>query len=122
MEALERKIADLTVFRDEYFELHPDSNEQERRRTVREAALPLMQDIPIDSTTMVGGSRAVHSMLCGRILNICIEYDAKCEEFLTRSIKLDPGLVDAWIELGRCLWKKGDAQAAKTCFEQALTR
>ncbi|RQM21785.1 hypothetical protein B5M09_009919, partial [Aphanomyces astaci] len=34
--------------------------------------------------------------------------------------KLDPCNLDIWVCLGNCLWKKGDLQAAKTCFENCL--
>ena len=33
----------------------------------------------------------------------------------------EPNLVDAWIELGECYWKRGDVETAKTCFEGALS-
>ena len=38
-----------------------------------------------------------------------------------RTCLLEPNLVDAWIELGECYWKRGDVETAKTCFEGALS-
>ncbi|CAN4121725.1 unnamed protein product [Withania somnifera] len=35
-------------------------------------------------------------------------------------VKLNPSLVDAWLCLGNCIWKKGDLNAAKNCFMFAL--
>ncbi|RHY06629.1 hypothetical protein DYB25_003843 [Aphanomyces astaci] len=37
-----------------------------------------------------------------------------------KKAKLDPCNLDIWVCLGNCLWKKGDLQAAKTCFESCL--
>ena len=38
-----------------------------------------------------------------------------------KAVKLEPNLVDAWIKLGECYWKRGDVDTAKTCFEGALS-
>ena len=36
---------------------------------------------------------------------------------LSKAIKLDPRLGDAWNALGECYWYKGDMEEAKNCFE-----
>lgn len=35
---------------------------------------------------------------------------------------MNPSLVDAWLCLGNCIWKKGDLNAAKNCFTFALSK
>lgn len=45
----------------------------------------------------------------------------EAEESLSKALKLNPGLVDAWNELGECFWKRGKTRDAKNCFENALS-
>lgn len=49
-----------------------------------------------------------------------MEYDPKCERHLTQAVKLNPYLAEAWNELGECLWKKNDHEAAIDCFKVCL--
>lgn len=58
--------------------------------------------------------------LLGKTLNVMPNYDPQAQEVLSRAVKLNPKLVDAWNCLGECLWKKGDVEAAKNCFTGAL--
>lgn len=59
-------------------------------------------------------------LLRGRCLNVAPEFSQAAEECLSRAVKLEPGLVEAWNTLGEQYWKKGDLIAAKTCFTGAL--
>lgn len=59
-------------------------------------------------------------LLRGRCLNIAPQFSQTAEENLSRAVKLEPGLVEAWNTLGEQYWKKGDLIAAKTCFTGAL--
>lgn len=60
-------------------------------------------------------------MLLGRILNVMPEFDSKAYEYLSKAVKLDPKLVDAWNQLGELYWKKGEVNNSKNCFTGALT-
>uniref|UniRef100_A0A914ZXA2 Tetratricopeptide repeat protein 5 OB fold domain-containing protein n=1 Tax=Parascaris univalens TaxID=6257 RepID=A0A914ZXA2_PARUN len=121
MDALNEKIREAEQFRDRYYEYHPGSKFADKSKAVREKVIPLLQDIPLE----IRGSSSLsaeHSLLCGRILNICMEYDPKCEKHLTQAVKLNPYLAEAWKELGECLWKKNDHEAAIDCFKKSLSR
>lgn len=59
-------------------------------------------------------------MLRGRALNVLPTFDPLSEEALSKAVKLDPKLVEAWNELGESYWKKGEIPAAKNCFVGAL--
>lgn len=48
------------------------------------------------------------------------DFSAAAEECLSRAVKLDPCLVEAWNILGDQYWKKGDLVASKNCFTGAL--
>ncbi|XP_069796975.1 tetratricopeptide repeat protein 5 isoform X2 [Narcine bancroftii] len=61
-------------------------------------------------------------MLRGKALNVLGEYSPKAEEALSRAVKLEPSLVEAWNQLGEVYWKKGDISGARTCFSGALNQ
>ncbi len=63
---------------------------------------------------------AKFTYLRGRALNVLPDHSPEAEQLLSKSVKLDPDMVKAWIELGECYWKRGDIDTAKTCFEGAL--
>lgn len=56
----------------------------------------------------------------GRCLNVTPDFSAVAEECLSRAVKLEPGLVEAWNTLGEQYWKKEDLVGAKNCFNGAL--
>jgi tetratricopeptide (TPR) repeat protein len=58
----------------------------------------------------------------GILLDVAPEYSREAENALTKAVKLNPSLVEAWNTLGHCYWKKGDLPAAKNCFNGALKR
>lgn len=58
----------------------------------------------------------------GRALNILSEYSKECEDCLSKAVKRDPSLIEAWNLLGETFWKKSDNLAAKDCFEGSLKR
>lgn len=60
-------------------------------------------------------------MLTGKALNVTPDYSPKAEELLSKAVKLEPKLVEAWNQLGEVYWKKGDIASAHTCFSGALT-
>lgn len=56
----------------------------------------------------------------GKALNITSKYDPLAAQALSKAVKLDPNLVDAWNELGDCYWKDNNLPEAKNCFGGAL--
>lgn len=65
-------------------------------------------------------SKAKYNFLRGRLLNVVPKHSKEAEDLLSKSIKLDKKLVDAWNELGECYWKNDELQKAINCFEGAL--
>ncbi|KAK6107555.1 Tetratricopeptide repeat family protein [Brugia pahangi] len=118
MDVLEEKIKETERFRDCYYQQFPKSTLEEKKQAVREKVLPLIQDIPLDMNAHSSTS-ARYNYICGRILNICVDYDANCERYLSRAVKLDPSLSDAWYELGECVRKKEDFTTAMDCFRKS---
>ncbi|XP_076819445.1 tetratricopeptide repeat protein 5-like isoform X1 [Clavelina lepadiformis] len=66
--------------------------------------------------------KTMYMLLYAKVLNIVPEYSRECEEYLSKVVKRDPSLIEAWNMLGETFWKKGDISAAKDCFEGALKR
>lgn len=65
-------------------------------------------------------SKSEFLLLRGRALNILPEFSPEAYDCLSKAVKLDPKLVEAWNHLGECYWKKRDIMNAKNCFTGAL--
>jgi len=63
--------------------------------------------------------KALFCLLKGRALNVTTKFDQKAFELLSRSVKLNPQLTQAWNQLGECYWKNNDNYSALNCFESA---
>lgn len=59
-------------------------------------------------------------MLKGKALNVMSQFDQAALDALSKAVKLDPKLVDAWNHLGECYWKNKDIESARNCFVGAL--
>lgn len=68
----------------------------------------------------IDGARARYYYLKGRALNVVDRYIPQAEELLSKAVKLEPKLIEAWNELGECYWKNNDIKQAKNCFAGAL--
>ena len=64
--------------------------------------------------------RVQYWYLRGKALNITPDYSPVAEECLSRAVKHDPSLVDAWNCLGESYWKAGNVQQAHDCFTGSL--
>nr|CAD7462445.1 unnamed protein product [Timema tahoe] len=65
-------------------------------------------------------SRVMYYYLKGKALNVGPQHSPQAEAALSKAVKLDPTLVEAWNELGDCYWKKDEIKEAKNCFMGAL--
>ena len=64
-------------------------------------------------------------MLCfwkGAALDFLPEPSKDAEKELSKAVKLEPSLVDAWNALGNLYWKKADLKGSKSCFVAALAQ
>ncbi|XP_010253138.1 PREDICTED: tetratricopeptide repeat protein 5-like isoform X2 [Nelumbo nucifera] len=110
---------DLYYSRNTYF---PADLEEKMSRLQSEAdlALKLLDSIPLERKSP--SQRATYEFLRGKILDVFPDYKKEAEDHLSKAVKLNPSLSDAWLCLGNCIWKKGDLPAAKNCFSLALTK
>lgn len=116
MDELISKIHIVKRKRYEYFLQNPGASQSEYERELKENSTRLLEEIPIN----IG--QAWHHYFVGRILNICVDYDPNAEESLNMALRLDSTNVDAWLELGNCVWKKPDPEKAYACFREASER
>jgi tetratricopeptide (TPR) repeat protein len=121
MDEAEKAVMELYDFRDRYFERHDVSKASEKPKLVKERMSVTLQKLDeVSDTGLAVKGRARLLYLKGHAHNILTEFDAKCEEFLSRAVKLDPTLVEAWNSLGECYWKQGNIEGAFNCFNGAL--
>uniref|UniRef100_A0A166EE22 Tetratricopeptide repeat protein 5 OB fold domain-containing protein n=1 Tax=Daucus carota subsp. sativus TaxID=79200 RepID=A0A166EE22_DAUCS len=115
------KAADeLYLLRDTYFPLDPN-HKIAALQSQSHLALNLLDSIPSDHRRLPA-TRATHEYLKGKIMDVFPDYKKEAEDHLSKAVKLNPSLVDAWLCLGNCIWKKGDLPSAKNCLTLALSK
>ncbi|XP_008591252.1 PREDICTED: tetratricopeptide repeat protein 5 [Galeopterus variegatus] len=119
LQKLQELVDQLYSFRDCYFETHSVENAGRKQQDVREEMEKTLQQMEEVVGSAQGEAQVL--MLTGKALNVTPDYSPKAEELLSKAVKLDPKLVEAWNQLGEVYWKKGDVAAARTCFSGALT-
>ena len=114
-----RKAADdLYQLRDTYFPANPAEKISELQRK-SDLALSLLDSLPLEQRRLPI-QRRTYEFLRGKILDVFPDYRKEAEDHLSKAVKLNPSLADAWLCLGNCIWKKGDLASAKNCFTLAL--
>lgn len=111
---------DLYSIRDTYFPPNPD-DKISKLKSQSDLSLSLIDSIPHEERKSPV-QRAMYEYLRGKILDVVPEYRKEAEDHLSKAVKLNPSLADAWLCLGNCIWKKGDLPAAKNCFNLALSK
>ncbi|XP_046394151.1 tetratricopeptide repeat protein 5-like [Ischnura elegans] len=118
---LTEKVNQLYLYRDNYFE--KNSSEEDacnKNKNVEEELRKTLSNFEQFKDAGQQKNRAYFFYLKGKALNVKSNHDSKAEEALSKAVKFDPKLVDAWNELGECYWKKDDIIGAKNCFINAL--
>ncbi|XP_027366724.1 tetratricopeptide repeat protein 5-like [Abrus precatorius] len=115
-----RAAEDLYHRRDTYFPPNPDHRISELQRH-SDLALKLLDSIPPEQRK-TPLQRATFEYLRGKMLDVFPDYRKEAEDHLSKAVKLNPSLADAWLCLGNCIWKKGDLTAAKNCLSLALEK
>ncbi|XP_011813332.1 PREDICTED: tetratricopeptide repeat protein 5 [Colobus angolensis palliatus] len=116
---LQELVDQLYSFRDCYFETHSVEDAGKKQQDVRKEMEKTLQQMEEVVGSVQGKAQVL--MLTGKALNVTPDYSPKAEELLSKAVKLEPKLVEAWNQLGEVYWKKGDVAAAHTCFSGALT-
>nr|XP_043606764.1 tetratricopeptide repeat protein 5-like [Erigeron canadensis] len=110
----------LYTIRDTYFPLNPD-DKISKLQSQSQIALNLLDSISPEQRKLPT-QRAMYEYLKGKILDVFPEYTKQAEDHLSKAVKLNPSLADAWLCLGNCIWKKGDLTATRNCYTLALSK
>ncbi|XP_047652641.1 tetratricopeptide repeat protein 5 isoform X2 [Phacochoerus africanus] len=119
LQKLQELVDQLYTFRECYFETHSVEDAGRKQQDVRKEMEKTLQQMEEVVGSIQGNAQVL--MLTGKALNVTPDYSPKAEELLSKAVKLEPKLVEAWNQLGEVYWKKGDVAAAHTCFSGALT-
>ncbi|XP_026346343.1 tetratricopeptide repeat protein 5 isoform X1 [Ursus arctos] len=119
LQKLQELVDQLYSFRECYFETHGIEDAGRKQQDVREEMEKTVQQMEEAVGSVQGKAQVL--MLTGKALNVTPDYSPRAEELLSKAVKLEPKLVEAWNQLGEVYWKKGDVAAAHTCFSGALT-
>ncbi|CAN6181101.1 unnamed protein product [Urochloa humidicola] len=111
---------ELYRLRDTFFPRDP-AEKTAALRAGADAALALLDALPPEQKKSPQ-QRGLFEYLRGKILDVFPDYHKEAEDHLSKAVKLNPSLVDAWLCLGNCIWKKEDLSAAKNCFSLALRK
>ena len=66
-------------------------------------------------------NKARYLLLKGKALNVLPSHNEEAHDLLSKAVKLDPRLAEAWVQLGESYWKNRDVDGAKNCFIGALS-
>ncbi|KAG9331848.1 hypothetical protein JZ751_016874 [Albula glossodonta] len=118
LKTLRELVDQLYYFRDHYFETHGVEDAGRKQNEVTQEMEKILKKLEEKE----GSHRhsAEFLLLQGRCLSVAPGFSSLAEESLSRAVKLDPGLVEGWNTLGEQYWRKGDLNAAQTCFTGAL--
>ncbi|XP_034952007.1 tetratricopeptide repeat protein 5-like [Chelonus insularis] len=117
---LTKRVDSLYHFRDHYFESHSIENAINKKVDIEKEMKDTIAKFDEYKGYEIDGSRAMYYYLKGKAFNVVDRFIPQAEELLSKAVKLEPKLVDAWNELGECYWKKDDVKQAKNCFIGAL--
>ncbi|KAK0086224.1 hypothetical protein PV325_003575 [Microctonus aethiopoides] len=117
---LTKSVDALYHFRDHYFENHSIEDAKNKNDDLEIELKDTLAKFDECKVYEIDGSRAKYYYLKGKALNVVERFIPQTEELLSKAVKLEPKLLDAWNELGECYWKKNDIKQAKNCFLGAL--
>ncbi|XP_028079882.1 tetratricopeptide repeat protein 5-like isoform X4 [Camellia sinensis] len=86
---------DLYNIRDSYFPSNPD-DKISRLQSDSDLALKLLDSIPSEQRKLPM-QRATYEYLRGKILDVFPDYRKEAEDHLSKAVKLNPSLADAWL-------------------------
>ncbi|XP_061565886.1 tetratricopeptide repeat protein 5 [Cololabis saira] len=115
---MQELVDELYNFRDSYISTRSVEEAGNKQREVAEEMERTLKKV--EEKEKCFKQKAEFLLLKGRCLNVTPDFSSVAEECLSRAVKLDPGLVEAWNILGEQYWKKGDLIGANNCFTGAL--
>lgn len=118
LQKLQELVDQLYSFRDCYFETHSVEDAGRKQQDVRKEMEKTLQQMEEVVGSVQGKAQVL--MLTGKALNVTPDYSPKAEELLSKAVKLEPKLVEAWNQLGEVYWKKGILQLPTPASQEPL--
>ena len=110
-------VSDLYDFNAHYFEHHEVGKAGQKAQDVEKK---MKETVSLLDSLQDSLPKVQYLSLKGRALNISTEYSREAEECLSKAVKHDPTLGEAWCALGETYWKAGNVQQAHDCFTGSL--
>lgn len=107
-------VAKIVDIEDYYF----GADKEEKKKAAIDAAVSAAERALAEKPPAATQAHAYCSK--GRALAYREGRERQAEEFLSKALKLDPQLVEAWNALGENYWNQQNYAQAKSSFEQAL--
>ncbi|XP_066252294.1 tetratricopeptide repeat protein 5-like [Euwallacea similis] len=117
---LEEIINKVYNYKETYFETHSIEQAINKNQDIESLVTQNLAIFNKHEKMALNANKACYNYLKGKLLNVYPTYSKEAEALLSKAIKLDPKLVDAWNELGECYCKIYDFVKAKSCFEGAM--
>jgi len=120
LEKAEGAVNELYEYRDTYVDVHGVEACVRKKDDVEGKLKGVLAQL--DHLQLSIDNKAVFFYLRGKALNVTAEFDQHAEECLSKAVKLDPNLIEAWNQLGESYWKNRNIDAAANCFKGAITK
>ncbi|KAJ3585501.1 hypothetical protein NHX12_014220 [Muraenolepis orangiensis] len=111
LHSLKELVDEVYSFRDCYFVTHSESEAGKKQGEVAQKMQEALRKLEEKEERF--RHKAAFLLQKGRCLNVAPEFSVPAEECLSRAVKLEPGLVEAWNTLGEQYWKKADLSKNK---------
>jgi len=114
LQSAEKKLQELVEYKQSNFSPNID-------QIIKPKVQEILQLIPSDFSVpgWTASLKAKSFYLRGATIDCLSEYSKEADESLSKAVKLDPSLIDAWNCLGNCFCKKNDLKSALNCYETA---
>lgn len=120
LQTAEDAVNQLYEYRDTYVEVFGIENCHKKNDDVEAKLKTTLAQL--DQLQLCIDNKAVFFYLRGKALNITPSFDQHAEECLSKAVKLDPNLIEAWNQLGESYWKNHNIDAAANCFTGAIAK
>lgn len=118
LDSAEVAVQQLYEFRDHYFEHNSTDKALLKNQETQEKLKETLNILDYVQASSEETARCF--FLRGKALNVLPHYDPMAQDALSKAVKMNPKLVEAWNCLGECYWKNGEVEAARNCFIGAL--
>eukprot|EP00091_Calanus_sinicus_P000112 TRINITY_DN10035_c0_g1_i1.p1 TRINITY_DN10035_c0_g1~~TRINITY_DN10035_c0_g1_i1.p1 ORF type:complete len:135 (-),score=38.84 TRINITY_DN10035_c0_g1_i1:29-433(-) len=106
LNSLKDMVDTLYHFRDHFFETHSLDEAGSKPAQLQEGMEKVLKEFSSLEGSAVEENRAMFLYLKGKLLNITGDFNSQAESSLSKAVKLNPTLVEAWNELGESYMRK----------------